>query len=63
MKLWSRIKYTLLKWLLDDICFKSECEDCHFSYDTNFCGTVCHSCLEANVFVQASKVWGLEDIV
>ena len=55
------IKYYLLRWLLDDICLKSKCEDCRLEHDTNFLGTICHSCLENDIFVQGRKVWGLEE--
>lgn len=57
----KRIKYKLLRWLLEDICLKSECKECHLRYDTNFCGTVCHQCLKGEVFSQAYKAWGLEE--
>lgn len=57
----KRIKYTLLRWLLDDICLKSSCKDCRLQHETNFCGTPCYDCLENDIFVQARKVWGLED--
>lgn len=57
----KRIKYALLRWLLDDICLKSECKDCHLRYDTDFCGTTLHACIENDIFVQARKVWGLEE--
>ena len=57
----KRIKYALLRWLLDDICLKSECKECRLEYDTEFLGTVSHACLEDDIFVQARKVWGLEE--
>jgi len=56
----KRIKYKLLRWLLDDICLKSECQKCRLSYNTKFCGSICHQCLEGEVFSQANKAWGLE---
>ena len=40
-----RIKYRLLRWLLDDICEKSTCVSC--------------CCFETDIFTQARKVWGL----
>lgn len=54
MKLWNRIKYELLKWLLNDICRKSgECKMCYMSWD--------HMCAENFVFKQARVIWGLEE--
>ena len=57
----KRIKYALLRWLLDDICMKSECHYCRLEYDTEFMNSFTHGCLENDIFVQARKVWGLEE--
>lgn len=63
----GRIKYWLLRRLLDDICSKSECigayEDCamNFGCDLSVNGKVVKcSCLEDFVFKQARKAWGIE---
>ena len=60
----GRIKYKLLKWLLDDICIKSECGECLLYRACEIeClkNTVFFECLENDVFKQARKVWGLEE--
>jgi hypothetical protein len=50
----------LLKWLLDDICVKSECNDCHLGSEIEIAGYVGTACEEEDIFMQARKVWGLE---
>ena len=56
-----RIKFWLLKWLLDDICKRTEtCRNCEFSGEEDsggFTWTVCH---EDYIFRQARKVWRIE---
>ena len=61
MKLLNRIKYRLLRWLLDDICCKSECEKCVLSHAItvgDYQGNACH---EEDVFYQARTVWGSDE--
>ena len=54
MKLWSKFKYALLLWLLNDICRRSgDCKMCYMSLD--------HMCSENFVFKQARMIWGLEE--
>lgn len=61
MKLWNRIKYKLLKWLLDDICVSSEYERCCLGSEINIDGYVGCACGEEDVFIQARKAWGMEE--
>ena len=61
MKLWNRIKFTLLQWLLDDICERSECEKCRLYHEDIVCGARCFSCVEGDIFHQACKAWEMED--
>ena len=57
-----RIKYKLLKWLLGDICEKSYCQECRMGGECNIPGIKeSIQCFENEVFVQARKVWGLEE--
>ena len=58
----GRIKYRLLRWLLDDICEKSVCESCRMGGECSIAG-IPHSiqCFENEVFVQARRVWKLEE--
>ena len=56
----GRIKFWLLKWLLDDICVNSSCKDCKMSGEINIAGYVGTACGEEDIFYQARKVWGLE---
>lgn len=57
----GRIKYQLLRWLLDDICEKSECNKCILHGMAEIAGIKCTSCEEGDVFYQARKVWDLEE--
>ena len=54
-----QIKYRLLRWLLDDICEKSICESCCIGGVKKDINAIV--CFENDVFVQARKVWGLEE--
>lgn len=56
----GRIKFALLKWLLDDICVNSVCKDCHLSSEIEIAGYFGNTCGEEDIFMQARKVWGLE---
>ena len=60
-KIINRIKYRLLVWLLGDICERcEECSKCRLGCESKlFNGW--RECLEADVHIQARKVWGLED--
>ena len=56
-----RIKYWLLRWLLDDICEKIVCESCCMGGQCSIPGFQNSiQCYENEVFVQARKIWGLE---
>ena len=57
----GRIKFKLLKWLLDDICMKSECRQCQLSSEIEINGYVGTACGEEDIFIQARKAWGLEE--
>lgn len=57
----GRIKYLLLRWLLGDICKKSDCDNCILSHEIEICGYRGKACEEGDVFYQARKVWGLEE--
>lgn len=60
----GRIKYKLLRLLLDDICLRSECESCLLSRATEVKGlenAVWFECLEGDIFKRARQVWGLEN--
>ena len=56
-----RIKYRLLRWLLDDICdrFESECEKCFLTNEINVDGYKCSACFQDDVLRQARRVWDL----
>lgn len=61
-----RIKYRLLRWLLDDICKRGgveawDCKKCTLDYEIDVDGFRGWSCLLNDVFAQARKVWGLEE--
>lgn len=61
MKLWNRIKFELLRWLLGDICCRSECENCVMRTMVDICSDrFAMGCEEQDVFYQARKVWGIE---
>lgn len=56
----NRIKYWLLRWLLNDICQRSDCESCGLAGIGGYCspdGEPWNVCFENDVFVQARKVW------
>lgn len=55
----GRIKFALLRWLLDDICVNSTCKDCQLSGEIEIGGYVGTACGEEDIFIQARKVWGL----
>lgn len=57
----GRIKFALLKWLLDDICVNSVCKDCQLSSETTIGNYVGFACNEDDIFVQARKVWGIKE--
>lgn len=52
------IKYRLLRWLLNNLCEKSDCSDCKLSH-TDDRDDIC-PCSENAIFVQARKVWDIE---
>ena len=61
-----RIKYRLLRWLLDDMCIRmgplcSDCKKCPMSYETRVDDLIGPACLQNDIFVMARKVWGLEE--
>lgn len=57
-----RIKYRLLRWLLDDICEKSTCESCCMGGESTIPGFQNSiQCFDNDIFVQARRVWGLEE--
>lgn len=61
-----RIKYRLLRWLLDDICMRhsplaSDCVKCPMSYEAHVDDLIGPACLQNDIFVQARKVWKLEE--
>ena len=58
MKLWNRFKYMLLKWLLGDICNKSECTTCKIDERNTPMRRWC-PCMENYIFKQAREVWDL----
>lgn len=60
MNLWNRIKFLLLRWLLDDICCKSDCENCIMRTLVRVDDYEGWGCEEQDVFYQASKVWRIE---
>ena len=55
-----RIKYLLLRWLLGDICIKSNCDSCILSHEIEVAGYRGKACEEGDVFYQAKKLWRLE---
>ena len=55
----GRIKFALLKWLLDDICVNSVCKDCQLSSEVTIDSYKGFACTEEDVFIQARKAWGL----
>lgn len=57
----GRIKYRLLKLLLDDICTNSDCHDCKLGSEIEIAGYFGKACGEDDIFSQARKVWGMED--
>jgi hypothetical protein len=69
MRLWRELKYSLLLWLLGDVCRKSpnECESCILNCQFELAGfdgeASIHipGCREQEVLYQARKVWDLED--
>ena len=56
-----RFKYLLLRWLLGDICLKSDCSSCMLSHEIEIGGYRGPGCMENDVFYQARKVWKLEE--
>lgn len=57
----GRIKYKLLCWLLGDICCGSDCHTCQLGHKTEIGGYEGIACQEEDVYIQARKVWGLEE--
>lgn len=55
----GRIKFALLKWLLDDICINSTCKNCRLGGEFEIAGYVGNACGEEDIFIQARKAWGL----
>lgn len=58
LNLFGYLKYKTLRWLLNDVCKKSDCADCEMARADNrdhFC-----MCAENGIFVQARDVWGIE---
>lgn len=65
MNLWNRFKFELLRWLLGDICCKSDCENCIMRTPVVIRGIeqdidLGMGCEEQYVFYQARKVWRIE---
>lgn len=60
MKLWNRFKFLLLRWLLDDICIKSDCENCIMRIRIRVADYEGWGCEEQDVLYQARKVWRIE---
>lgn len=58
LNLWGYIKYRMLRWLLNDLCRKSDCAECELA-STNNHDVIC-PCVENDIFVQGRKVWGIE---
>lgn len=54
MKLWNRIKYRLLCWLLNDICKGSDCDTCVLDWRECFVSS------KSDIYVQARKAWRIE---
>ena len=61
MNLWNKFKFLLLQWLLDDICERSECEECWLYRKSEVCGAPCFTCAEGDIFHQSRKAWKLEE--
>lgn len=56
----GRIKFALLKWLLDDICINSVCKDCRLGGEFEIAGYIGNACSEEDIFIQARKAWGIK---
>ena len=62
-----RIKYKLLRWLLCEICVKSDCESCRLCYKAQIelksTGDILEgpACREDDILMQATKVWGVKE--
>lgn len=54
-----KFKYKLLRWLLDDICKKSNCNACTLSYKIEVAGYKGDACKEGDIFYQARNAWNL----
>ena len=66
-KFFSQVKYRLLRWLLDDVCRRSDCSETGCRLCGEFVLDCCDAdpatvtCFEEDVFMQARKVWGLNE--
>lgn len=54
----GRVKLRLLKWLFDDICWRSSCDTCEVA-KANITDPHC-PCGAGFIYKQARKIWGLE---
>lgn len=52
-----RIKYLLLRWLLDDICKRIECKDCFLCHEINVDGYKGSACYQDDIRRLARRVW------
>lgn len=50
----NRLKYKLLRWLLGDICTRSNCEQCRLR------GSGRYSCKQNDIYPQARRVWRIK---
>lgn len=61
MRLLNRIKYRLLRMLLNDICCESDCGNCSMRTRLEVLDYVGMGCEERDIFYQARKVWGIDN--
>ena len=54
-----RIKYRLLRWLLDDVCKKVNCEECFLNHEINVDGYKCSACYHYDIRRLARKAWNV----
>lgn len=54
-----RIKYSLFRLLLDDICKRIECKDCFLNHEINFEGYKCSACYQDDIRRLARRVWNV----
>lgn len=54
-----RIKYRLLRWLLDDICIKSDCKDCYMYHEINIDGYLGCACRQDDILRLARRAWNM----